>query len=160
MQISAFESNAAQAGRGGFPNSLSVRAAGSVRVMGAAFVLATFAMAGPVAAQSGAASGEDIYEIVRASEDRIWRLNKQTGDVSVCTLDGDQLICTDTDDAANPPKKTYEQIEEEKAAAEAEREAQERAEQERQLTILDRMLDMVRELLQMSMEPAPEGEKL
>lgn len=110
-----------------------------------------------------AQQNEDVYEIIRSTEDRIWRLNKQTGEVSVCTLAGDNLVCTNTDDAAVPPSKTYEDIKEEEAAAEAqrkaeieaaeaERKAEQRAEQERQLNIIDRILDMFRELVHMSME--------
>jgi len=71
-----------------------------------------------------AQQNDDVYEIIRSTEDRIWRLNKQTGEVSVCTLAGDNLVCTNTEDAAVPPSKTYEDIKEEEAAAEAQRKAE------------------------------------
>ena len=51
--------------------------------------------------------GEDgaIYQIVKATTDRVWRLNKQTGEVAVCSLKGDSLVCTTSIQAATPPTK-------------------------------------------------------
>jgi hypothetical protein len=57
---------------------------------------------------------EAIYEIVKATGNRIWRLNKQTGEVSVCSLHGQSLVCATSDQAATPPQKTYEEFEAEK----------------------------------------------
>ena len=94
---------------------------------------------------------DENFEIIKSTDSRVWRLNKKTGEVSVCTLTGDQLVCTDSENAATPPKKTYEDIQEEAEAEQEKREAEARAEQERQLTILDRFLDMIRELIHMSM---------
>jgi hypothetical protein len=127
------------------------------------FLLTVLVFAGFSTFRVYAQENGEVYEIIRSTEDRIWRLNKQTGEVSVCTLAGDNLVCTNTEDAAVPPSKTYEDIKEEEAAAEAEREAEiaaaeaerkaeQRAEQERQLSIMDRILDMFRELMHMSME--------
>lgn len=99
-------------------------------------------------AQSG---NDENFEIIKSTDNRVWRLNKKTGEVSVCTLTGDQLVCTDTSNAATPPNKTYEDIQEEAEAEQEKRDAEARAEQERQLTILDRFLDMIRELIHMSM---------
>lgn len=101
-----------------------------------------------VSAQS---TEDENFEIIKSTDSRVWRLNKKTGEVSVCTLTGDQLVCTDSENAATPPKKTYEDIQKDADAEQEKREADARAEQERQLTILDRFLDMIRELIHMSM---------
>ncbi len=105
------------------------------------------------AAQTPAiAATENNYEIIRSSADRIWRLNKETGEVSVCTMEGDRLICTTSEDAAVPDKKSYEEIEEEREALEKERAERRAEDRERQMSMIDRMLEMFRELIAMGME--------
>ncbi|MCH9671557.1 MAG: hypothetical protein K0U93_08935 [Gammaproteobacteria bacterium] len=84
-------------------------------------------------------SSSHRFEIVRASDSQIWRLDKQTGEVTVCALDVEQLICTSSAQAITPPAKSYAQLE-------AEREAQAehqrlRREQKRQQRLA--MLNMV-----------------
>jgi hypothetical protein len=85
-------------------------------------------------------SGEGRYQIVRAGETRVWRLDTKTGEIAVCTLEGDRLICSTSTGAATPPEKSYEALQEE-------RQQQEQAEAEKQIAFLDRMLEMIRELM-------------
>lgn len=40
-----------------------------------------------------AASAAGDFEIVRTSFDRVWRLDKRTGEISVCRLDQIQPVC-------------------------------------------------------------------
>ncbi|MBL6933569.1 MAG: hypothetical protein ISR45_11510, partial [Rhodospirillales bacterium] len=40
-----------------------------------------------VAADEGAGN----FEIMKATADKIWRLNKKTGEISICTLVGERL---------------------------------------------------------------------
>ena len=47
------------------------------------------------------------YEIVKATEDRVWRLNRQTGEIAVCSLLEEQLLCTNSTEAIVPPTMTY-----------------------------------------------------
>lgn len=40
-----------------------------------------------------AAFADGEFEIVKATADKVWRLNKRTGEISICTLEGTQLVC-------------------------------------------------------------------
>ena len=94
---------------------------------------------------------DGVYQIVKATKNKVWRLNTQSGEISVCTLSGDNLICTTSANAADVPKKSYAAIEAERAQA-AEAAAQEQqAKRDRELKFLDKILALVRELLQTAM---------
>ncbi len=92
-----------------------------------------------------AQSSDAAYEFLKATEDRVWRLNRQTGEISVCTLDGDALVCTTSSEAARPPAANYEELQEREAAALEAREAKEAADRERALKLLDRMVEVFKE---------------
>lgn len=51
----------------------------------------TLAVLAIVSAPAAHAFGE--YEIVKTTADRVWRLDKRTGEISVCTLDPVQPVC-------------------------------------------------------------------
>lgn len=68
----------------------------------------------PVAEQTGA------YQIVKATDNRVWRLNVNTGELSVCTLEGENLLCTTSSKAVTPPTRSYEEYDAERARAEQE----------------------------------------
>lgn len=50
-----------------------------------------------------AANAFGDYEIVKATGDKVWRLDKQTGEISICTLDGTRLVCTPAEERAGEP---------------------------------------------------------
>lgn len=92
-------------------------------------------------------AGEGKYQIVKSTENRVWRLNKETGEIAVCDLDGSNLVCTTSSDAAEVPKKTYEQLEAEKAAAAKALEEEKQAELEQELKLLDKAMTLIREFI-------------
>ncbi len=92
-----------------------------------------------------AAADADRYQIVEATENRVWRLDKQTGEISVCTLQGERLLCATSSEAVSAPQRSYEQLN-------AERTANEQAEKERQLAFLDKVFEMFRELMRFAVE--------
>ncbi len=90
---------------------------------------------------------DGVYQIMKATESQVWRLNTQTGEIAVCNLEGENLICTTSTDAAEVPQKTYAEIEADRAAK-AEADAQAREEQRQQdLALLDTILALVREFI-------------
>ncbi|MDP6572823.1 MAG: hypothetical protein QGI63_02200 [Rhodospirillales bacterium] len=91
--------------------------------------------------------GEDgaIYQIVKATTDRVWRLNKQTGEVAVCSLKGDSLVCTTSVQAAMPPTRTYEELEADKKRRRQERAARDKA-------FLDKVIDAMKAVFQAAAE--------
>lgn len=101
-------------------------------------------LSSPALAQSG---DQGKYQIVKSTENRVWRLNKETGEIAVCDLDGANLVCTTSSDAAEVPKKTYEELEAAKAAAEKERKEERQAARQQELKMLDKAMALIREFI-------------
>ena len=110
-----------------------------------------------VAALSVHADGSGKYQITKATGDRIWRLNTETGEIAVCKLEGENLICTTTSDAAAVPKKSYDQITAEREAAEKAAIAADAERRDRELKMLDKILAFFRELLATAMGQSSGG---
>ncbi|MDD9877882.1 MAG: hypothetical protein OXR84_10630 [Magnetovibrio sp.] len=89
------------------------------------------------------ARAADNFQFMKATENRVWRLNKETGEVAVCTLQGERLICTTSKDAATPPPKSYAEM---KAAEKARRDKQ----HDKDMAILDRIFAFFKELITLS----------
>lgn len=92
------------------------------------------------------------YEIVRATADRVWRLNRNTGEISVCTLEDVNLICTNSTEAMKPPAKTYEEREMERATTAAEAAKQREAKKARDLELIDKILESIKSLVKAASE--------
>ncbi len=99
-----------------------------------------------------ARAGDGKYQLMKATENRVWRLNKETGEIAVCTLQGEQLLCATSLEAALPPKKSYDQMRAEKAAAERAAAEHRRKQEEVDIKILDRILAFFRELITLAKE--------
>ena len=110
-----------------------------------------------IAALPARADGSGKYQITKATEDRVWRLNTETGEIAVCKLEGENLICTTTSDAAAVPKKSYEQISAEREAAEQAAIAADAEQRQREFKILDRILAFFREMLATAMGQSSGG---
>ncbi|MBC8269816.1 MAG: hypothetical protein H8E36_13795 [Rhodospirillaceae bacterium] len=95
------------------------------------------------------AQTENNFEIMKATGDKLWRLNKTTGEIAVCSLDGDRLICTSSSEAIRPPAVTYEERQAEKKRMGEEKKAQE-------MEFLDRALNAIRSLFEASLETKSE----
>jgi len=85
------------------------------------------------------------FQIMKATADKVWRLNKNTGEISVCSLDGERMVCTSSSEAMRPPAVTYEERQAEKKRAVD-------AEKEKNMVFLDRALAAIRSLFEASME--------
>ena len=92
------------------------------------------------------------YQIVKATENRVWRLNKQTGEVSVCSLDGERLLCSSSANAIEVPAQTYEERQAEKQRNLEEAKLRRQEQQKKDLAFLDRVMEAVRVLMGASME--------
>ncbi len=107
---------------------------------------------GAGASQAADDSNRGDYQIVKATGDRVWRLNKSTGEIAVCTLDGDNLICTTSTEAIKPPSKTFAERQAEKQQAEAAAAKQRDRDRAKDLAFLDRALLAIKSLIQAAME--------
>ena len=116
---------------------------GAVTVLFLSFAAAPHAHA-EAPDRSAPAAGER-YQIIRATEQRVWRLDKTSGEITVCALEHDRMVCAKSTDAAVAPKRSYEQLAEERRAKKAQ-------DRDAQIAMLDRMLNMFRELVAYSIE--------
>lgn len=94
----------------------------------------------------------DVYQIIRATPNRVWRLNKQTGEITVCTFEGDHLVCIPGVEASKSQVPTLKQIEAERARAASEAEQRRKEERAKQMAVLDRMIAAFRQFIQAAME--------
>ena len=101
------------------------------------------------AAERGA---DDVYQIVKTTNDRVWRLNKKTGEIAVCTLEGENLVCTTSTEAVRPPGLTYEQREVQRQKSMAEEKERRQRQNKKDLEFLDKVLATVKELFGAAME--------
>lgn len=92
-----------------------------------------------------AAGDQANFEIMKATADKVWRLNKTTGEISVCTLAGEQLMCTSSTEAMKPPEMTYEerQVENKRLAKEN---------RAKDMEFFDKALQAIRALFEASIE--------
>ena len=124
----------------------------SISLLTLALALPVLAVpAGSANAESAEGKRDGIFQIVKATENRVWRLNTVTGEIAVCDLSGENLVCTTTSDAAEVPRKSYAEIEAERDAAQKAAKAARQAERERELQFLDKILALFREFLQTAM---------
>lgn len=115
---------------------------------------------GGTSAQTPRSASDDVYQIVKATEGRVWRLNKTTGEIAVCTLEGENLICTTSTEAITPPAKTFEQREAERRQAETEAAKRREEEKAKDLAFLDKALAALKSLIRAAIErdsPAEEA---
>ena len=98
------------------------------------------------ATASAETHGEQVYQIIKATDSRVWRLNTHTGEIAVCSLDGEQLICTSSVQAITPPALSYADLEAERQE-QAQLEAQRRdAKRKRSLAMMNLMITAFRDL--------------
>jgi len=97
---------------------------------------------------------DGVYQIVKATDNRVWRLNTQTGEIAVCDLSGDNLVCTTSANAADVPKKSYAEIEAEREAVAKAATEEQQAKRTMELKFLDKILAIFREMLQTALGEA------
>jgi len=85
------------------------------------------------------------FQIMKATADKVWRLNKLSGEISVCSLDGERLVCSSSTEAIRPPAVTYEEREAEKKRVAEERKA-------KSMEFMDRALAAIRSLFEASLD--------
>jgi hypothetical protein len=113
-------------------------------------------LAGLLAAAAPALA-DDKYQFMKATESRVWRLNTDTGEITVCSLAGENLVCTTSAKAATPDAKTYAEMQKEKAEAERQLVAERKKREDTEMKIIERFLAFFRELLTLSREQEGSG---
>lgn len=105
------------------------------------------------------ARAEGNFEIVKATADKVWRLNKQTGEIAICGMEGARLVCAAAQESAGGKALSPEELESRRKAA-LEAEKARRAEDARKdLAFMDRMIELFREFVKAAMEREAAGAK-
>jgi Ethanolamine utilization protein EutJ (predicted chaperonin) len=113
-------------------------------------VLAVAAVATSAEANEKTAAGD--YEIVKATADKVWRLNRRTGEIAVCGMEGTRLVCAVAQETTGGRPLSAEELEtRRKLAAEAEQRRRE-DEMKKDLAFMDRMIALFREFVKAAME--------
>ncbi len=89
------------------------------------------------------------YQIVKATETTVWRLDRQSGDIVACQFDGAAMVCGAAAEAVTRPKSSYDELKRERARETAEERALKRAEREDALGFI---LGAMRSMLAMARE--------
>jgi len=92
-------------------------------VLGTAFLISF--------SKTGALAEEGVFEIIKATENVAWRLNKKTGEISACRFTGDAMTCASSDTAVVRPKPSVEDLKKEQKKERAEKQDEEMAMLER-----------------------------
>jgi hypothetical protein len=90
------------------------------------------------------------YQIVEATPRRVWRLDTKTGEIAICQLNGDRLVCTASSEAARPDPKDYETLK-------AEEQAAEQQDAERKLAFIEKILSLFREFVRYALTQGQDG---
>lgn len=114
-------------------------------LIAAALLSALTAGAMPAAA---AESGDaDVFQIMKATETQVWRLNKRTGEIAVCSLEsGTNLVCVATTEV-KAPKLSYAELEARRKATEEAEKKRREDERQKDLALIDRMIELFRQFL-------------
>jgi hypothetical protein len=117
------------------------------------FALALLAVAaGPMPAEANEKTTTGDYEIVKATADKVWRLNRRTGEIAVCGMEGSRLVCAVAQETTGGKPLSAEELEtRRKLAAEAEQRRRE-DEMKKDLAFMDRMIALFREFVKAAME--------
>jgi hypothetical protein len=86
-----------------------------------ALVVAVGLLVGIEPSASTKAASETRYQIAKIEQGRVWRLDKSSGEISICTMRGDAMVCGKSGDAIVRPKTSYEDFSREKRQARADR---------------------------------------
>lgn len=108
-------------------------------------VCAAFLIMSNTVASGDEATDEAVYQIFKVTPNKVWRLNKKTGEVAVCILQGPSMVCTTSNQAATPPNKTFEELEADRKRARAERLARDK-------DFLDKIIEAMKSAVQAVME--------
>ena len=98
------------------------------------------------------------FQIIKTEQGRTWRLDTQTGKITVCQLREDRMICADSTTATQLPQATPEQLEkQEQERRQAKREDREEI-FDRFITFFERIIKFAQKHAEPEKAPAPEDD--
>jgi hypothetical protein len=95
------------------------------------------------------------FQIVRVEGGRSWRLDTVTGEMTVCRLEGDRMICAKSSAAIEVPRVTADQLEAERAKRRAEERRESTEILDRFFAFFERILRFAERQAEREASPAP-----
>jgi hypothetical protein len=88
------------------------------------------------------------YQIVRADNEKVWRLNTETGEIAVCQMEGARMVCASSGETIEKSKATAEDLD--KA-----RDRERSAAREDRFATMDRLMAMFERFMRLISELKP-----
>lgn len=124
------------------------RVLGSVLVAGPVVALVV-ALAGPAGA-SDSPKDQPKYQIMRADNERVWRLNTETGEIVVCQMENARMVCASSGETVDKSRATADDLEQA-------RERERTAAREDKFATMDRLMVFFERFMKMISELKPGG---
>ena len=105
-------------------------------------LVAMAVLAVPVADTHAQETGD--FQIVKATETVAWRLNKKTGEIAVCKLDGDTMVCSSSTSAVTKGEQSYD-------AYKTDKENTEKSRQAHEMAVLDKVMSFFKSMIALMM---------
>lgn len=96
--------------------------------------------------------GGGDFEIVKATADKVWRLNKRTGEIAVCGIEGTRLICAVAQESAGGKALSADELDARRKLAADEDKRRREEEMKKDLAFMDRMIELFREFMKAAAE--------
>ena len=137
----------------------------ALSIVAAALVLPEGGMLPVSKTKPAVEGGEDTavtaprYQIVKTEQGRTWRLDTRTGEITVCGLREDRLICASSNMATQIPSATPEQLEAERKARRDARRAESNEIFERFMSFFDRIIKFAQKHAGGGKPPPPDDDQ-
>jgi len=95
------------------------------------------------AAPPSSAAPSDRYQIVKVENGASWRLDRQTGEMTYCRVEGDRMICAKSSESTELPKASPEQLKSEREQAEKREAKESEAMFDKFIGLFDRFLKFI-----------------
>jgi len=122
------------------PSLLNTDRRKQVHAVGAFVVIVVLTL--PVVVAHAQETGD--FQIVKATETVAWRLNRKTGEIAVCKLDDDTMICSSSSSAVTKGPQTYD-------AYKADKEHTEKSRQAHEMAVLDKVMSFFKSMVTLMM---------
>ena len=95
------------------------------------------------AAPPSSAAQSDRYQIVKVENGASWRLDRQTGEMTYCRVEGDRMICAKSTQSTELPKASPDQLKAEREQAEKRQAKESEAMFDKVIALFDRFLKFI-----------------
>jgi hypothetical protein len=100
------------------------------------------------------------YQIIKVENDVSWRLDTQTGEITVCRLERERMVCAKSTEAAELPQVSPQQLEAEREERSKARRAERNEVLDKFMAFFERIVRFAQEHSGLSKPPAPQDDRI